>query len=551
METKQFQWEFVGTATKFSCCASCTAVVEGNKPTANNRREYIFDVSLEKHCKYNAGIVHTVVVNVLNKDKNPFKDFSSLFDSLVLKQNNNEKLFVMNILERIYLRALRLRCVPIVKDAPIVHNIRDTKAIQLSANLGPISVREGQDSAHHDVISSTRVVVETSCEEFQQFTTLVHQVFHCQLESFVRRILLGFLLGRMEHMFQVTRENPVFSFGRRNTAYCYLQFIKNKLRTAFAEFQDDRVQIHELVGESGIGKSKGVLNLSYVLQAMLPELSYDNLVWSRVNDRWWSGYTGQPIVLYDDYTHYKNCKFELAAELISVASGTFRNPPMAFLKDTLFTSTICILTSNVPLQTTIDSSKVAPLKRRVISQHWQAFCDCVSGGIASFNGTLLNSIESADRKVFSLFSESWDITNESSVFEFSFKDTSIVIGNDTISGDPNGSTSSRLTSSVPVSCTAILEEVGASCEAIDFGRTYPITHERLRMKDFNLIISQFLSDRCLSLAQVNQMLSGKAIISAPSYYDDNMYVELINNKVVKRALHTSMNHRRDCTVRLV
>jgi len=96
-----------------------------------------------------------------------------------------------------------------------------------------------------------------------------------------------------------------------------------------------------------------------------------------------------------------------------------------------------------------------------------------------------------------------------------------------------------------------LEEVGASCEAIDFGRTYPITHERLRMKDFNLIISQFLSDRCLSLAQVNQMLSGKAIISAPSCYDDNMYVELINNKVVKRALHTSMNHRRDCTVRLV
>jgi ABC-type dipeptide/oligopeptide/nickel transport system ATPase component len=285
-------------------------------------------------------------------------------------------------------------------------------------------------------------------------------------------------------MFNLTKEDPIFSCGRRNTAYCYLQYVKNSLESELISIQDQRIQIHELVGESGIGKSRAISNLASIVCALVPFIPSGDIVYTRANDYWWNGYCGQPIILYDDFTHIKKkMKFDLVFELIAIASGTFRNPPMAFAKNMKFTSLLGIVTSNIPVLTTVrEADTISAIKRRVSSKQWESTPGSRnSDNSMSFNGLLLNSIIS-DCSVFSLFSETHDIIQSECTYQFKINNAQYDYYDDEESMDPIGPTTTVLISSVPESYSAPCVVVVAPKERVISTDQSKIDHAQVNYK---------------------------------------------------------------------
>lgn len=120
----------------------------------------------------------------------------------------------------------------------------------------------------------------------------------------------------------------------------------------------------ELNGVAGVGKSTFVDLLAQVLQAVLPFFKKEEMTYVRVNDKFWNGYKQQPIVLYDDSNQNEKMLFNLDNEIISIGSGQLVHPPMAFDKDTKFSSLFVVYTTNTPLIETTHADKGA-ISRRV------------------------------------------------------------------------------------------------------------------------------------------------------------------------------------------
>lgn len=119
----------------------------------------------------------------------------------------------------------------------------------------------------------------------------------------------------------------------------------------------------ELNGVPGVGKSTFVNLLANIMTQIFPFIESDNMVYCRVNDKFWNGYHQQPIVLFDDSNQNDKLLFNLDNEIIAIGSGQFVHPPMAFEKDTIFGSSFVIFTTNDKLLTTTRVNQGAIARR--------------------------------------------------------------------------------------------------------------------------------------------------------------------------------------------
>lgn len=241
--------------------------------------------------------------------------------------------------------------------------------------------------------------------------------------QFQLRLLVNKLIGEIPSLFLYTKDNPLCIIGRRNIFFNYLTKAKNYLDKTFIDkkYGQMKVQIIEILGKPGLGKSRAVSNFAKFVAAMIPMNDTQEMIYTRVEDRFWNGYSGQPIVLYDDITHSINnrrSRYNAIQELISIGSGNSFIVPMAFEKDTRFSSIFCFITSNIPIITTISNPETAlAMKRRLITGKTNVFADCCKldeNGIFVYNytGDLKSTFTLNDRFLYSYIQESFDVLKE-------------------------------------------------------------------------------------------------------------------------------------------
>lgn len=157
-----------------------------------------------------------------------------------------------------------------------------------------------------------------------------------------------------------------FMRGEQNIMNDYIQNLINNNQMIRKQLCSETLIPYciELNGVAGIGKSTFVELLAKLMQTILPFYSSDRMVYSRVNDKFWNGYTQQPIILYDDSNQNEKMLFNLDNEIIAIGSGQLVHPPMAFEKNTKFSSIFVVYTTNTPLIETTHADKGA-ISRRV------------------------------------------------------------------------------------------------------------------------------------------------------------------------------------------
>lgn len=157
-----------------------------------------------------------------------------------------------------------------------------------------------------------------------------------------------------------------FMRGDQNIMTDYIQNLINNNKMISKQMCSETLIPYciELNGVAGIGKSTFVELLAKLMQTILPFYSQDRMVYSRVNDKFWNGYTQQPIILYDDSNQNEKMLFNLDNEIIAIGSGQLVHPPMAFEKNTKFSSIFVVYTTNTPLIETTHADKGA-ISRRV------------------------------------------------------------------------------------------------------------------------------------------------------------------------------------------
>lgn len=210
----------------------------------------------------------------------------------------------------------------------------------------------------------TYVIGDQRFDQFARAVSALSKGVKCPVR---RYILVHYLSGACISMCHYTRLTDTFKSGNRDCAQRYLTSVRDYLAPLFDTYKGTRVPVHELLGSSGIGKSVAVMNLRWLVRSLVPHISLGDVVYTRARDRWWNGYRGQPIVLYDDVTHMdpKKAKFDLASEIIDIASGTLDTIPMAFEKDMQFCSVAAFITSNIPL---MSAPKMAEETRTALSR---------------------------------------------------------------------------------------------------------------------------------------------------------------------------------------
>lgn len=429
-------------SSTLSCCATCDYVLEPKDiKISKGNDQFIYQDSLKKEVAGNERLMHDMIQRIVASN-NPFELFDVLYVDHFKSERKNNNLKLMSVFERIFLRALRFAN-HFETPSFTQHTIKENVSVKLTTNiLGLVNLSIAENGNSRDVPRKLKQIVLCSDETFTNFTYMVLLATSGVLKPLAEQILIRYLVGKVEQMFSLTKANPIFTIGRRNVAYSYLTFVRQELADKFEIFRNQRVQIHEIVGESGQGKSMAAISLTQVIHAIVPFIPLNELIYTRANDYWWNGYCGQPIILYDDFTHIKKkIKFDLNYELIAVASGTFQNPPMAFEKNTVFTSLLVIVTSNIPIITTTSVLETQnALKRRIISQHWSK-----KTNVELISGTLYNYTEGADnRNVFSLLLETQNILNSTEIVEFTIDES--LLEYDEM--DSNESLSTSLTSSV-------------------------------------------------------------------------------------------------------
>jgi len=376
----------------------------------------------------NIQIIHNIH-ETLKVSDNLFNQFDVLFDKYFKNKQPKRQLLQLQLFEKLYLRAVALITdFQLLTDNKIpCYTIKNMCQTNFNIHLGIVSASILDSGISKDLPMTTDFLVSCANTEFQNFVLLSFLYFNTKMHIIQEHLVLRYLCGKIRSMFELTKDSPDFLINRRNIAFNYLTHLQFKLNSKLASTESQRIQIFELCGNSGAGKSQAAQNLKYLVKAIVKHIPMRDIVYTRANDYWWNGYCGQPILLYDDLTHIKKkLKFDLAFEIIAVASGTFRNPPMAFDKNMPFTSSLAILTSNIPLITTVaDAETATALKRRIISQKWKPidYVQEQEDGTYkyNFNGLLINSIWS-NRSIFSVFGEVLDIISSSNNLSISFLD---------------------------------------------------------------------------------------------------------------------------------
>lgn len=466
-ELKIRPWTVNRQPTRKVCteCTTCRTIIYGlpeseisgfnDKKTKFMVQENMF---LSKSLGYDFNESNLQLIHYLHTQiflvEDVFLAFDEMFNKYFKNVSEQRNLIQLQIYERIFLRIVFLKYkIASTRDAKVFEINNNDCNINLNAGFVSGSVKRRNAD---DLPLATNYKVKSSVEDFNKFSEIVYIYFNCHLEKIQKHFILKYLCGKITSMFLLTKNSPDFIFNRRNLAYNYLNYIKNLLDKDFQEIRDQRIQIFELCGKSGIGKSSAIQSLVHLVHALCQCIPLGDCIYTRANDYWWNGYCGQPIILYDDLTHIKQkAKFDLPFELIAVASGTFRNPPMAFEKDMIFTSSIVYITSNIPILTKTDGETQLALKRRIKSSVWiplkgvREENENNSGYL--FKGALLNSIWTANnqRSIFSTFSEILAIINEKENFDLIFEKKEKFVFDD--EEELNSSQNTSLTSSVPKS----------------------------------------------------------------------------------------------------
>ncbi len=122
-----------------------------------------------------------------------------------------------------------------------------------------------------------------------------------------------------------------------------------------------------LHGETGTGKTALMREVSDVIGHKLQVSKYNRVFNKTINDDFWSGYNGQPIVHWDEFGQNAQ-KDATVAEFIELRGNDPHKLNMAALeeKGKYFTSQAIIMTTNVPYHTfgTVIRDKDAYLRRR-------------------------------------------------------------------------------------------------------------------------------------------------------------------------------------------
>jgi hypothetical protein len=397
--------------------------------TPDKENKFIYEQKLEnlkifQQSENNVEIIH-IIHKAIEETSDFFTEFDKLFDKHFKHEQSERNTLQLQLFEVLYLRALFLFTQFEYKEemstVPVIQLDTSDRSVGFNVGIVHLSSKGGKDG---DIPLDTKILTQTDNEEFDDFVHLVFLYFHTEMHEIQRHIILRYLVGKIRIIFELTKNCPNFIRVRRNLAYNYLSYVQNKLRKDFSSSSSQRIQFFELCGKSGAGKSRAVQNLVHLVFALVKYIPKKDIIYTRANDYWWNGYCGQPIILYDDLTHIKKkLKFDLAFEIIAVASGTFRNPPMAFDKDMIFTSVVAFITSNIPIMTTTsDAQTNSALKRRIISGVWKPVTpvdENPSNYSYSYSGLLMNSLWN-NRSVFSMFSEVLSLVRQSDVFFIEF-----------------------------------------------------------------------------------------------------------------------------------
>lgn len=386
--------------------------MEGVGQKVNTKKlEYIFNSNITKLTVVNVSKIHSIhnlIFSAYNNHDNFFKVIDDILNFLYHSEIRTPAFVAL--IEKVIYRALALCVDPTVLETKSVSSGSVRYGLKLpflliSKETGS-SIPTNLDTVYSFANSENLLDFSTALASYRKSTNLFRKYLLCR-----------FLWGKLRHLEEETRLNPEFKISNFNVASAYLASAKKFLRSEFSSTKDARIQIHELIGRPGIGKSRTLLALQFVLSAIVPEIPSDQQVYARSHDKWWNDYCGQPIILYDDVAHDRSPRVDYINELISVGSGTFSNVPMAFIKDMPFTSSLVIITGNFPIITTASSeSASSALRRRMHSDHYEPL-----QGLGRFDeqsifrfdlkGLCLNTIRSRETKRFgfSLFSETFDI----------------------------------------------------------------------------------------------------------------------------------------------
>lgn len=198
-----------------------------------------------------------------------------------------------------------------------------------------------------------------------------------------------YLAKKVGHITRLYREQAGSRF-KRNGQMVLGDYLENLMRYNMQHLQT--LQKYKIVpyllemnGKPGIGKSTYVDFLSSLMHVIFPFYEESDMVYTRVNDKFWNGYKQQPLVLYDDQNQNRDLRYNLDNEIIALGSGQFVHPPMAFEKDAKFSSLFVVFTTNKKLLQTTKAVKGA-IARRVHTydcdplEHLGSYQECEVGG---------------------------------------------------------------------------------------------------------------------------------------------------------------------------
>lgn len=171
-----------------------------------------------------------------------------------------------------------------------------------------------------------------------------------QFQRLIMLTLCNYLVKKGDYIRNMYRKLTGTRYRRDNQPILgdYLENFENCNLTGYKMMAKYNLKpfLLELNGKPGIGKSDFVDFLASFMHELFPFYEASDMLYSRVNDKYWNGYKQQPIVLFDDQNQNARLKYDLDNEIIALGSGKFVHPPMAFDKDTKFSSIFVVFTTN-------------------------------------------------------------------------------------------------------------------------------------------------------------------------------------------------------------
>lgn len=208
-------------------------------------------------------------------------------------------------------------------------------------------------------------------DNFFKYSLILNKISHITKLTDVQKMQMKQLI-----IFLNNRADYVRQFIGNLTSSCFIKNQQNILVDYFENLYFNNLRISknfgnkrttpfliELNGMPGVGKTIFLDTLEQFVKELFPFIDEDDLTYTRTNDKFWNGYNQQPIVLFDDPNQNKQLLYDLDNEIIQLGSGRFVYPPMAFAKETKFSSLFILFTTNKRILATTKVNKGAIARR--------------------------------------------------------------------------------------------------------------------------------------------------------------------------------------------